>query len=167
IFYRHQHADQLLDAFENHLAARDLREKGKRRKISDSRRMGWIPAANLLLDNHSVEELISILNQLFGHCQGVLPFLVVNKHTGRHDQGLRRITQLRQVSEHYLEIVERFDEQFSAQPQTEGNALRAKPKAYYDRGEGFPTEDQVTELVELWKTSRSGEVSDFDLFAWR
>ncbi|PRC56577.1 hypothetical protein C6A85_20030, partial [Mycobacterium sp. ITM-2017-0098] len=42
-----------------------------------------------------------------------------------------------------------------------------KPKAYYDRGEGFPTEDQVTELVELWKTSRSGEVSDFDLFAWR
>ena len=74
-----------MDHFEDLIQARQVREKGKPRKISDDR---WLDTkvANALLDHHSVEELKTTLTWLFTHRLGLLPFPVVNEYTGRIDQ---------------------------------------------------------------------------------
>lgn len=159
-----------MDHFEDLVQHRQIREKGKPRKISDRRRGNWIRSANALLDNHSVEELRATLDWLFTHRGGSLPFQVVNEWTGRIDHRERRVTRLAQILDHYQELRCVMDSgELPPGTPPMGVEDTTMPRGFYDRGgRGFAVvEDQVNVLVELFTKTRRRPVSDFDLFAWR
>ena len=163
--YTHRHTRELVEFFTDHILARDIREKGKARKIS-ARRLGkWIETANDGLDHYSLEELTAIVAWVFTHSLGQLPFPVVNRYTGRVDPRERRVTRLAQILEHYPELMAMMSQGSPPEPVQE--ILATKPKAFYDHGEGFAAEDQVAVLVELFAKTRPRQPSDFNVFGWR
>lgn len=175
LFFTHRDITwDLVDVFENHLQARNIAEKGKPQTIPTRRRMKWIRSANDLLDDHPVEDVVAVLDIVFTRWDGLLPFPVINDYTGRVDPRLRRVTRLAQIIEDFPGLLAMVNEPAHLaeiiDPADAPDAPAKKPKAYYDRGEGFPMEDQVSELVELFtktKTILGRQVSDYDLFAWR
>ena len=169
-YYTHPDTRDLVEFFTDHVLARDIAEKGKARKIPTLRRTAWRRSANDLLDDHPVEELKSVISWLFDHCLGYLPFLVTNSYTGHFDHRERKkITRLAQILEHYPQIVATMSAGAPLEPVEvqEMPTIKPRPWDFYDYGEGFPMEDQVAVLVELFAKTKHREVSDYDLFGWR
>ena len=172
--YTHRHSWELVEFFTDHVGARDIREKGRVRKISAQRLGKWIDSANHGLDEHPLDELQAVVTWIFTQHLGQLPFPVVNKYIGRLDPRERRVTRLAQILDHYPELLAMMNRRLEIVPDPVAQPAKeitiSKSQAYYDYGEGFPFEDQVTELVELFaKTKRRevSEINDFVLFEWR
>jgi hypothetical protein len=169
----------LFEFFADLVQARQIREKGKPRKISDRRVWRWLKDARALTEDHPLDELQATLTWLFSEHLGQLPFQVVNEYTGRVDPKERRVTRLAQVLDHYPEIREVMDRGKSPETPPVGVEETVEVENTQPQGRWAPTdlsamgveapvlEDQVNVLVELFTKTRRHPVSDFDLFAWR
>ena len=112
-----------------------------------------------------------MITWIFDHWDGLLPFPVVNTHTMRVDETQRRVTRLAQIADHYPLLLAMMNERRRLEVIPDLPVVpdppAEKPKGYYDHGQGFAIEYQVSVLVELFAKTRHRLVSDFDLFAWR
>lgn len=165
LLYTHRDTEHLVTIFSDHIAERDVRERGKAVKVGSKRMWSRRQAANDLLDLHAIDELVEVVDHLFTFWHGMLPFPVINPHTGYLSESDRRITNLRQILAHWDQITEAIKT-----PEIVMAEKAKKPKDYYQRGVGFEREAEVTELVELWKMTgpwARREATDYDLFGWR
>jgi hypothetical protein len=151
-----------VEFFTEHIRTRDIQEKGRVWKVSAGRLGKWITSANHGLNKHPLDELEAAITWVFTQHLGQLPFPVVNEHTGRFDPRERRVTRLAQILDHSPQILAMMNRRLEVVPdlpaQPAKESTLSKPKGYWDRGEGFPFEDQVSVLTELFAKTKRREV---------
>jgi hypothetical protein len=169
LFDREIQASWLTVYFEGLVIDRDNRlrqAQGRQPKttVGPSRQRKFLNAARCLLsrrDAPDLAEIVEVLEWLFGTWQGYLPFLENTDYPATDG----KITRFWTIRNHYHELVAAMKEPQTAP--TRSTTTPPKPKAYYDHGEDFAMEDQVSTLVELFAKTKRRPASDFDLFGWR
>jgi hypothetical protein len=76
-----------------------------RYKITDKRRQGWSRGAVILLRDHPLSEVASVMSSMFDDYAGVLPFTItlVPKGKRREVKISSKLTSLRTLAYHYDE----------------------------------------------------------------
>ena len=170
-FYTHRDARQLVDHFEKHLLLRSAIEKEQIRNVSANRRVGWVQSANKLLDDHPLQELMSVIDWVFISCSGVLPFVVENDY-GKPRTSDRKVTRLALILNNYSQIrgkmLQRSDID-AAEGLVDADQPRGLRTNYGEPFADFEQEAQIIELVDLFTHYRGwrGEEQIHPTRTWR
>jgi len=172
VFHVYAKARWLVSYFEVRVLEKaniDRKERGWKPQttVGDKRLEPWLADALTFLvgrDAPDLSEVRLVVDWLFTKQSGILPFKV-RGYQGRWGKFPdRKVTNIRKFADNYGQLLVSMHTGGLDVPVAE----KSKPREFYNDGVGFPMEDKVIELVEIFaKTRLIGEVRDFDRYAWK
>jgi hypothetical protein len=148
------------------LADANQRRKARGHKpqasVGDKRLNGFLTSAVTLVGSHPLEEVVGIINWVFGRCGGFIPKSVVDEF-GRFGGGDQKLTRLQQIVEFYDGLVAMMATGYTAPP--------PQPKVNYGKPlANEAMEAKATELVSLFGEFRTAcgerDIPDFRTWGW-